>query len=95
MDTLTAIQYLQQQGFLIISKEELDTIIEIAATRAIELYEKKQRQSRLYSKKEVAEMIGVHPSTISSWIKHGKLKTTASGKITYAQLLKLISDENS
>ena len=85
-------KFLQERGYYVIDHDALQNIMEIAAFKAIEEYEKRQARNRLYSQKEVAQILKVHQSTISIWIKQGKIKTTPTGKITYQEILRLTSN---
>ncbi len=91
MDILQALKIVKQHGYIVISKEELLNTIEIAVQRGIELYKENEKKNKLYSKKEVAHILNISPSTISRWVKQGKIKTTAEGYITYEEILRLLS----
>ena len=63
--------YQESQVIYKVSQEELNNIIDIAVTRAMEKMNKKQQKEKFYTKKEVAQILNIHQSTLSVWISKG------------------------
>lgn len=53
------------------------------------------KDMKLYKRKEVADILGIHPGTVFNWIKNGKIKATKIGRalrVKRSDLIKFIKE---
>jgi transcriptional regulator with PAS, ATPase and Fis domain len=62
--------YQESQIAYKVSKEELNKIIDTAVERAMKRLIEKQQKEKFYTKKQAAQLLNIHPSTLSRWISN-------------------------
>lgn len=66
-----------------LTREELQHLIETAITTALAAVGTNQKEDRILSRKEIAELFGVSLTTINAWCRSGKLKRRYMGAKVY------------
>ena len=80
---------------LVLTPEQLQKLLKKAVLEALNEHEKKQLETRVYNKKQTAQLIGRSYGYVNKLIAAGILEQTADGRILHSSIENYLKGINS